>query len=77
MINFNLSLCSAFIIIFSILDSLKRKLLETEAKLHVSQAKLKDRESLISVMEPANKKQCVTLENKLEQYKRQNQVLYF
>lgn len=49
----------------------------SEAELQASQAKLKERESLISVMEPANKKMCVTLENKLEQYKRQSQVLLF
>lgn len=48
----------------------------TESELYTSNAKLKEKESLISVMEPSNKKMCVNLENKLEESKKQNQVIY-
>lgn len=48
----------------------------TESELYTSNAKLKEKESLISVMEPSNKKMCVNLENKLEECKKQNQVIY-
>lgn len=65
---------SSFLRSFQTPESLKRKLMVTEAELHASQAKLHERESLISIMEPNNKKICVGLENKLEECKRQNQL---
>ncbi|GFT32934.1 uncharacterized protein TNCV_1598801 [Trichonephila clavipes] len=52
-------------------ESLKRKLLYTEAELQASKAKIQERESMISVLEPASKKLRVNLENELERYKRQ------
>ncbi|XP_015922243.1 mitotic spindle assembly checkpoint protein MAD1 [Parasteatoda tepidariorum] len=55
-------------------DSLKRKLVSAEVELQASQAKLKERESLISVMEPANKKICLSLESKLEECRKQNEI---
>ncbi|KAG8182774.1 hypothetical protein JTE90_023408 [Oedothorax gibbosus] len=55
-------------------EALKRKLMHTEVELQASLAKVKERESLISVMEPANKRMCTTLENQLEKAKRQNEL---
>ncbi|XP_055943246.1 mitotic spindle assembly checkpoint protein MAD1-like [Argiope bruennichi] len=55
-------------------ESLKRKLMNTEAELQTSKAKVKERESLISVMEPANKKLRMSLENKLEKCRQQNEL---
>ncbi|CAL1287788.1 unnamed protein product [Larinioides sclopetarius] len=55
-------------------ESLKRKLMNTEAELQASKAKVKERESMISVMEPANKKLRMSLENKLEKYRQQNEL---
>lgn len=55
-------------------NSLKRKLKSVEAELLVSNAKIKDKEGVISLMEPANKKVCMHLENELENCKRQNEL---
>lgn len=52
-------------------ESLKRKLLYTEAELQATKAKIQERESKISVLEPASKKLRVSLENEVERYKRQ------
>ncbi|CAL1287784.1 unnamed protein product [Larinioides sclopetarius] len=48
--------------------------MNTEAELQASKAKVKERESMISVMEPANKKLRMSLENKLEKYRQQNEL---
>ncbi|GFS85552.1 mitotic spindle assembly checkpoint protein MAD1 [Nephila pilipes] len=55
-------------------ESLKRKLMYTVAELQTSKAKIQERESMISVLEPASKKLRVSLENELERYKRQAEL---
>lgn len=55
-------------------NTLKRKLKSVEAELLVSNAKIKDKEGVISLMEPANKKACMDLQNELENCKRQNEL---
>ncbi|KFM77083.1 hypothetical protein X975_13615, partial [Stegodyphus mimosarum] len=55
-------------------DGLERKLRNAEVELQASKAKLTERESYISVMEPANKKLCLSLETKLDQYRKQSEL---
>ncbi|GIY73955.1 mitotic spindle assembly checkpoint protein MAD1 [Caerostris extrusa] len=57
-------------------ESLKRKLMNTEVELQASQAKVKERESFISVLEPANKRICLNLENQLTNSRKQNEIDY-